>query len=75
MIMAAYFLVLYGGVGFIQFSEQLAENFFSFLLLILGQRIVLLVNAFFLISFRHSSPGKKSLPSVFSVMVPPPFKL
>ena len=43
MIMAAYFLVLYGGVGFIQFSEQLAENFFSFLLLILGQRIVLLV--------------------------------
>ena len=29
--------------AFIQFSEQLAENFFSFLLLILGQRIVLLV--------------------------------
>lgn len=24
--------------AFIQFSEQLAENFFSFLLLILGQR-------------------------------------
>ena len=53
MIMAAYFLVLYGGVGFIQFSEQLAENFFPFLLLILGQRIVLLVR---LTGFKPMSP-------------------